>query len=495
MTDQSHTIAQRAAAANQDSGVMGHAGAVAATCPRTAIEIGVFFDGTGNNETNVALGASVLNDASYASTRSNVSLLEDLYKRSRESDWEQDSGGYCRKFTAIYVPGIGTTNDERDDTIGFGTGMGPTGVEARVFQACIDVGLEIAGLSPASEPTEIVLDVFGFSRGAAAARYFVNCFRQGFIRYNALDWSIWRGLHYDRNVARIPDGRNVRIRFVGIFDTVAAIGIGTDDDNGDVNVHMSTAQADRIYHLTARHEYRANFRLNHNIPGGGDTRELIGAHSDIGGGYGDGTEHQLVEREDKRVFTGRAAAERARAAEVADAANVRYDAASPWVRDGWIDPGNPDGHLQDVVGPVQVEWPPTATGGVPIPLYTFTRRVQIRREVRAGLSRIALRIMYDAAVGSGVPFTPYPSMARLYAPPEGFPPGAAETMIAGGTLPFEQRRDILQQFGHISARFDTITGAPETLRARWDTTKEALAHGPEDAWERTVYWNEAGRAK
>ncbi len=508
MTDRSPTIGQQAAAANKVAGVLGYAGAVAATCPRTAVEIGIFFDGTGNNEVNVGRGTNFSTDDSYASTRSNVSLLKDLYKVSEESEWEQDVGGYCRKFAAIYKSGIGTTDEEDDDTVGFAAGMGPTGIESRVYEACLEVGREIARLSPTAEPTEIVLDVFGFSRGAAAARYFVNCFRQGFIRYDAYEWNIWRVLlspfasvRIDRRRAGVPDGRNIRIRFLGIFDTVAAFGLG-GNDYGEVNVHLSTAQADRIYHLTARHEYRAKFSLDHSIPGGGDTRQMIGAHSDVGGGYGDGTENQLVEREDTRTFMNRDEAEASRASDAALAETSMTDPTSPWVRDGWIQEGDPDDALQVVVSPVRVEpimtFAPLTGVGIFIPpplIYSYSKSVRIRRDVSAGLSRIPLRIMYDAAVGAAVPLRPYPSMAVLYAPPPGFPPGAAETLIAGNEPPVEVQHEILRRFGHISARFDTITDADGGFAGWIDTYKERLAHSPENAWARTVYDNDEGRAK
>ena len=49
-----------------------HAGAVVQTCPKVVLEIGVFFDGTGNNEQNAQTGG----EGSYANARSNVSLLK-----------------------------------------------------------------------------------------------------------------------------------------------------------------------------------------------------------------------------------------------------------------------------------------------------------------------------------------------------------------------------------------------------------------------------------
>jgi len=162
----------------------------------------------------------------------------------------------------------------------------------------------INALSPGVEPREVILDVFGFSRGAAASRYFVNCFRQGFVRY-------WVNYVLPR-YAYLPEGRNVRFRFDGIFDTVAAIGRGTNDRHGDVNVDLSAAQADQIYHLTAQHEYRENFRLNHNI---------------LGGGYRDQGDETRVAPSETHVFFDLPSAETAhRAHRTAAAAGVPFNA-------------------------------------------------------------------------------------------------------------------------------------------------------------------------
>lgn len=61
-------------------------------------------------------------------------------------------------------------------------------------------------------PGSVVVDVFGFSRGAAAARHFIN------------------------KLLALNLGRPLRVGFVGLFDTVAAIGsaadgLDTSDDN------------------------------------------------------------------------------------------------------------------------------------------------------------------------------------------------------------------------------------------------------------------------
>lgn len=480
------TVGQQAAAANEAQQTTGSVGTVAATCPAIKLEIGVFFDGTGNNTANTASGAGFGRGGSYENGRSNVSLLSSLYKQKRDL-WEQDGTGYCRKFDMIYVDGIGTTANQSDylprNASGQISGMGPSGVERRVFDACVQIGTMITELAGGVEPDEIIVDVFGFSRGAAAARYFVNCFRQGFIDYDSVDWSIWRGIHIDHNRAETPDGRNVTFRFVGIFDTVAAIGLGTDDDNGPVNVHVKTAQADRIYHLTAANEYRENFRLNHNVPGGGDTRALPGAHSDVGGGYTTGAESVLLDRPRTHTYHTREAAETARAVHVAQAQVAQNDITSHWVREGWIEPGNPSGALQITPSEIVEQRVRGVTGlilGANTYSYTTSTRME-RDQVKAGLSCIPLRIMYDAGLAQGVPFITYPSQNALYKPPDDLPSGVAQRMIAGGSPTEAERRALLQGWGHVSSRRDGVVGR--------------LSMAPEPDYVRTVYPNQASKAK
>jgi len=259
-----------AAAASSD--MKGEPGNVVQSCPKVTLEIGVFFDGTLNNAANSR--ASVSLGGSFDNAVTNVKLLEEIYY-DKKQDTRNSCGSYARRYYGHYVPGIGTISGQEDDKKGYRWGTGDTGIEERVYKAAIDVGGLIRKLGGGIEPEEVILDVFGFSRGAAAARYFVNGFNAGELRID--DWG------RDR-VAVLPEGRKIRIRFLGVFDTVAAVGLPSNDNNGDVNVHLKPSSADTIYHLTAGDEFRDSFCLNHNIRGGGETMQLPGVHSNIGGG-------------------------------------------------------------------------------------------------------------------------------------------------------------------------------------------------------------------
>ena len=451
------TINGRASAASEDLG--GALGNTTQTCPRVILEIGVFFDGTLNNAANSLEGGR---GGSYANARSNVALLSELYKREQRHWIRNSCGGYERKFASHYVPGPGTVSGGGDDWFqGNGLGMGTNGVESRVYHACLRIGQMVRELSPGVEPTEIIMDVFGFSRGAAAARYFVNCFRQGFIMYDEN--------FVNRQRASLPAGRRVRFRFVGIFDTVAAIGIGTNDDNGPVNVHVSTAQAEKIFHLTAGDEYRENFRLNHNIDrstrvgntslqsgSGGEARELPGAHSDVGGGYRDAGD--TVDLGPSRTYsnTSRAAAQSAR-----DAIDGRplVGASDFWVRQGWINANETEGGTVTQASAVRTRPMFSRTGNLSY-LYEYTVTPRLHRPwVQIGLSRIALRIMYDKAVAQSVPFTAFPSGGE-YAVPPGLRPVAAK-LIAGQSLTGDEYRSTLRNFGHVSSNVGSVGMSPE----------------------------------
>lgn len=137
-------------------------------------------------------------------------------------------------------------------------------------------------LSPRTQPTltEIFIDVFGFSRGAAEARVFCN-------------WLL----------EVMPDGKlcgvPAQIRFLGIFDTVASVGAPHSVPllGGLTDGHMDWAkpeflrvsgQVKNCVHYVAMHENRASFPLDFlNTPHPPHCTEhaLPGMHSDLGGGY------------------------------------------------------------------------------------------------------------------------------------------------------------------------------------------------------------------
>lgn len=444
-------VTSRAEAAS--AGLQGQIGTTTQTCPKVTLEIGVFFDGTLNNAANAGQGES----GSYANARSNVALLSQLYKRNSRHWIRNSCGGYDTKYSMLYLSGIGTTDGEKDSNFpGAAMGMGATGIEAIVYKACLDVGRIVTELSPGIEPTEIVMDVFGFSRGAGAARYFVNCFRQGFVAYMR---------NYTRpDVAYLPKDRKVRFRFVGVFETVAAVGLGTNDNNGDVNVHLSTAQAKRLHHLTAMNEYRENFRLNHNIPGGGTTHALPGAHSDIGGGYRAPGDTALIQRvRSSPAIPGREEIERLHRSYSDSLGNRdarrRAQEEAIWISEGWLNPNETEGGVISTPGPIKSRDLRLPIGGK-LKTYYFEYGQRLSRPwVQIGLSRVALRMMYDTAMSEQVPFLAYPDDPEFTLPPD--LQALGQKLISGATLSQTERRYVLRNFGHVSSQSGSMGMAPD----------------------------------
>jgi hypothetical protein len=158
----------------------------------------VFFDGTGNN-----LEA----DKGFLK-HSNVAKL---YRVSKE---DERAGIY-----SIYIPGVATLFPPIGDDGGSiaGNVAGEMG-EARINYALKQMEQKMRRhLALAQAPSNAIIAinvaVFGFSRGAALARAFVNKLFETRCRFS-------KG-----KLTLSDDNWPVRIRFMGLFDTVASVGI------------------------------------------------------------------------------------------------------------------------------------------------------------------------------------------------------------------------------------------------------------------------------
>ncbi len=117
--------------------------------------------------------------------------------------------------------------------------------------------------------------VFGFSRGATLARAFVNRLARD-AKQQGAQW--------------VRDGARFRIYFVGVFDTVASVGLPRDHNTYARDLDIPPI-VERCVHLVAGHELRFAFPLDSARRNGrypATTIEYVypGVHSDIGGGYG-----------------------------------------------------------------------------------------------------------------------------------------------------------------------------------------------------------------
>jgi hypothetical protein len=314
------------------------------------IHIGLFFDGTGNNQdwTDPALGGET-----HLARRkdSNVARLSRAYP-------DDPLRGYYR----AYIPGVGTPFDKIGESgttkLGMGFGAGgdarivygllhvlnsmhdpvnkrsvpmieadtvkalsrngwlplPTGTDGSRNPLSVsdqyaldEVGMKDQGglltvngfsyrtkflrqkfdelgqkIRDAKYPKlkEVFIDVFGFSRGAAQARVFCN----------------WLDECFEGDTLA---GVTAHIRFLGIFDTVAAVGLGPAASRwanghhawGDPENLRISPRVRHCEHYVAMHEQRESFPLEDvQTPDGAMPPRcrqfrFPGMHSDVGGGY------------------------------------------------------------------------------------------------------------------------------------------------------------------------------------------------------------------
>ena len=136
------------------------------------ITLGMFFDGTLNNKTNTIerrektdaykkKGGNPTDNNSYNNDWSNVARLWDNYDKN----------------FGVYIEGIGTEDKEKDSMLGYAFGTGSTGIRGKVRKGCEEIVKKVKNIKNAKKADKIAVltfDVFGFSRGAAAARNFVH---------------------------------------------------------------------------------------------------------------------------------------------------------------------------------------------------------------------------------------------------------------------------------------------------------------------------------
>ena len=255
-------------------------------CSKVTLRLGVFFDGTGNNRVNSQCDGSAT---------SNIAKLYELY---RDQACERVQVGQVSVSLGIYLEGIGTCAGEADSPLSKATGRYGAGVLARAQQAPAAIIAKLRRWSEANPSVliqKIELDIFGFSRGAAAARHFANDIVMGSASGLAQAWPAQLNRRVEGFDWQAP--AHLAINFIGLFDTVGAIvsvlqGNFSPSNANHSGVHMglTPTMARKIVHLVARDEHRNNFPLTqapHDIV-------VPGAHSDVGGGYSPKMREQRV---------------------------------------------------------------------------------------------------------------------------------------------------------------------------------------------------------
>lgn len=445
------------------------------------LRLGLFFDGTGNNLANSTAteGCHALNlgmtqpvaedvlkycaaygfdergntpDNSHGNGVSNVARLHDLYPDDSQNPLPPEAD---EAYIKAYVEGIGTRSGLADSVYSQGTGRGSTGVVARVEQVPALVTYQLrrfAAANPQLKIRRIEIDLFGFSRGAAAARHCANDLLKGQDSLLARAIPIRTPGFVDSFAWRHRS--DFALNFIGLFDTVAGIVSPTDGDfsphnadNPGLNLRLAPGMARQVIHLTARDEYRHNFSLTQaelDI-------ELPGCHSDIGGGYLPlMREKLLLSKPDSSV-------------EIDILANER-SAAFSRTRQGyhreiqhWLD-YIPQSNLGIITWSVPLQQRRRDT--------VADKRVYVaitgEREVRGELSLVYLRIMRELAVRAGVAFNDVPS-TQAFALPDELLPIAAKLQAfalreAYTPLTFNEAGLLRRRYIHLSANWNAAKG-------------------------------------
>ncbi|MNE06022.1 hypothetical protein D3C80_985970 [compost metagenome] len=395
---------------------------------RVALRIGVFFDGTYNNAANAAQGQlcgaqhAITGDdldasckpymrdpeSSYGNGVTNIKLLHDLYPETQKLPASAKQG-----HRRIYIEGIGTRAGEEDSPFGAGTGRGATGVVGRVKKAFEEIRVtcyRFIDENPDYEIESLTLDIFGFSRGAAAARHFANQLAKGRNGPLGMMFPDPSGTFSKDLSGRY--GQGIQVAFIGLFDTVAStaglanLGNVRSASTPGLQLYLAPDHFPTVVHLVARDEYRANFALNSTAP---EHRELVlpGAHADLGGGY-------LAEAEECLLVSPMQALDVPLQADVRNT-SIHHDAER--ARDAWRAKGWPE-HMLEIVTPDARPLPPDPTDRLAPPRKRVYAALQLKRPVRGELSRVYLRLMLQLARQKGVNFENIPDRSDTRLPLE-----------------------------------------------------------------------------
>ena len=399
---------------------------------------GVFFDGTGNNRLND------IQNSTDAKEPTNVVKLFELYPVKAFQDRH-------------YEEGIGTKANESDSTLDMGLAFS---FDERIRETLVTT---VQFFKEYSKMSIGFLDVFGFSRGAAQARAFVN-------QVNAI---YKNNPHYWGGIKPV-------IRFVGLFDSVASIGGDGDNNHSEfyandeldysVNLNLASSSAGFVMHLAAFDEKRDKFPLsslrtrNKQLLKNQQEIELPGVHSDIGGGYGPVETTILYPWQ----YIAGQAGEPEHDKELAQlkksleqkyywpTINIEFKASRPRVNRQ----------------PKRIRNKPEDT------IYT-SYKPYWRRNLNNTLPHYSLALMHETAVNQGVPLQSLTELAnRKQADGQAIPyilPNELKTLV-----------DSARSFGPQSDAWQALYKDYIHHSVKYSATIDAIAHGPEEDAEFTT---------
>ncbi len=266
----------------------------------------IFFDGTLNNKANIdaRLVSADPKDLTAEEKKTATDLINNM--SVEELNWAQSSyneykdvdsfeNGYTNivkldrhfdttpqapyeKNLKTYVEGAGTRDGKKDKIFGYALGVGVSGVKKKVTDGVDEV---VKLISSKHKDTSVIielltLDTFGFSRGAAGARYFIY---QAMLGDKTIKTQL-QDLGYTV--------KKVEFKFAGLFDTVSSHGLSFTNDTPALKLD-SVSFVEQVVHLVAADEHREKFSLTDvlSAKSTGIQVYLPGVHSDLGGSYRD----------------------------------------------------------------------------------------------------------------------------------------------------------------------------------------------------------------
>lgn len=303
-----------------------------------SLTYGIFFDGTRNNMKNTEIRKKVQGKGEFSlisATEEEKNIFEKYAKD--DNSFGNDFTNVARKYMctqknvySLYVEGIATTDKEDDSGAGFKYGRGKTGVVGKVrngSKALAEKVFEVYRMVDLIDEIELTIDIFGFSRGSAAARNFAyNLQKDAYppksyyppvqgaqkieVDYETSEFmSIEKSWVKDGLLPQfghlgtalleagldreLVDSMTVNVRFIGIYDTVASYDPSCllipsfEKKVGELHLH-DLGSPRKAVHFTAADEHRENFSLTRFLPvelKTGIERNFPGVHSDVGGSY------------------------------------------------------------------------------------------------------------------------------------------------------------------------------------------------------------------
>ncbi|RXJ69360.1 hypothetical protein CRV08_04980 [Halarcobacter ebronensis] len=291
--------------------------------------------------------------SSYTNGYTNIKRLYEHYEGGDSLSKNPNAHEYDLRRFRVYASGSGTVdpfdNNSLDDDsmIGLGLGLGKTGVHAHILYICHKIATELRD-NKLSHIDELVLDTFGFSRGATEARHFVCSLQekfelindeQNYLKYaldtkekdifscfypnqDGLYTKVGKKVYFNplrTDIKQISESVSagsrtttiyhknpyykqaeisidaISFRHVNIVDTVTHLGVKQSNDWKDLKIDFKRDKVGSVFHLMAADEYRYNFdaysifkdKYEGIFKEEGNFKEFMvpGAHADVGGGY------------------------------------------------------------------------------------------------------------------------------------------------------------------------------------------------------------------